>query len=107
MSTGARLGEARRGPKFWPVGGAWVVAATSTAAGWPVAVAALAVAAPARVAVLRLVGRKGADAADDLLRRTAATYVEVDLGGGKSVRADDVVQITRALARTHRLVLVG
>ena len=92
----------------WPDGGAWVVAATSTNASWGVAVAALASASQARVAAVRIVGHgQEHGGPDELLRDNLATYVDVYVGGVDPLGVDDLVGVTRALARTHDLILVG
>lgn len=92
----------------WPNGGPWVVAATSTSASWEVAAAAISAASQVRVAVLHIAGHGHDDSARcQLLSDNLATYVEVHAGGVGPLRADDLVGITKALARTHGLVLVG
>lgn len=93
---------------FWPDGGPWVVAPTSATGGWAVTTAALAVASSKRrVAVLRIVGGEPDRGAErDLLRASAATYVELVNRDGM-LRVDEVVGMTHTLTRTHRLVLIG
>ncbi|MER7334717.1 MULTISPECIES: SMI1/KNR4 family protein [unclassified Micromonospora] len=72
------------------------------------AAAAISATSKARVAVLHVAERKhDGSAPSQLLRESLATYVEVHAGGAGALRPDDLVGITRALARNHDLVLVS
>ncbi|MCF0092933.1 ATP-dependent dethiobiotin synthetase BioD [Micromonospora sp. MH99] len=72
------------------------------------AAAAISAASKGRVAVLHIAdGRHDDSASRQLLSDNLATYVEVRAGGIDAPRPDDLVGITRALARTHGLILVG